>query len=279
MRRDRSPSGRPTYVFQHAHPSAHATTPWYLCSHMLHVCHRFHISFNTAGPELFSSASSLKIFACRAKHDTYVGRPETDRARQMAMNLLGRGLSAANQDEDALTIQEAELAMERRLGGSESDILTVQGNLAMLYQRLGRREEALQMKRDVYSGRLKLQGEGHESTLLAANNYAVSLRDLEHFGEAKSLMRKSIPVARRVFGDNHDFTLRMRRNYALVLYSDDGATPDDLREAVELLEDTARTARRVLGGAHPITPSIELALRCAQGKLRARETPTAPGSS
>ena len=30
------------------------------------------------------------------------------------------------------------------------------------------------------------------------------------------------------------------------------------------LEDTERTARRVLGGAHPITPSIELALRCAQ---------------
>ena len=23
-----SPSGRPTYVFQQAHPSAHATTPW-----------------------------------------------------------------------------------------------------------------------------------------------------------------------------------------------------------------------------------------------------------
>ena len=27
-RRDMSVSGRPTYVFQHAHPSAHLTTPW-----------------------------------------------------------------------------------------------------------------------------------------------------------------------------------------------------------------------------------------------------------
>ena len=31
----------------------------------------------------------------------------------------------------------------------------------------------------------------------------------------------------------------------------DGATLDDLREAVTTLEDTERIARRVLGGAHP----------------------------
>ena len=30
----RSSSGWPAYVFQHAHPSAHATTPWYSCSHI-----------------------------------------------------------------------------------------------------------------------------------------------------------------------------------------------------------------------------------------------------
>ena len=35
-----SVSGRPTYVFQHAHPSAHATAPWYFCSHRLHLRQR-----------------------------------------------------------------------------------------------------------------------------------------------------------------------------------------------------------------------------------------------
>ena len=39
------------------------------------------------------------------------------------------------------------------------------------------------------------------------------------------------------------------------------------------LEDTARTARRVLGGANPTTTGIETALRQAQAALRARETP------
>ena len=63
----------------------------------------------------------------------------------------------------------------------------------------------------------------------------------------------------------------MRTNYARSLYKDDGATLDDLREAVTTLEDTNRTARRVLGGAHPIRTEIEHALRYARAKLRARE--------
>ena len=53
---------------------------------------------------------------------------------------------------------------------------------------------------------------------------------------------------------------------------DTGATLDDLREAVTTLEDTARTARRVLGGAHPLTKGIEGDLRNVRAALR-EETP------
>ena len=66
-------------------------------------------------------------------------------------------------------------------------------------------------------------------------------------------MCKTMPVARRVLGDNHEVTLRVKLTYALALYNDTGATLDDLREAVTTLEETARTARRVLGGTHPFT--------------------------
>ena len=86
------------------------------------------------------------------------------------------------------------------------------------------------------------------------------------------------PVARRVLGENHDITLAMRTSYASALYSDDGAKLDDLREAVETLEDIERTARRVLGGAHPLTSGIERELQKARAALRARETPS-PGNS
>ena len=63
----------------------------------------------------------------------------------------------------------------------------------------------------------------------------------------------------------------MRWIYARALYDDPAAPLDDLRQSVETLEDTARIARRMLGGAHPITREIEESLR-----LRAREeTPPA----
>ena len=106
---------------------------------------------------------------------------------------------------------------------------------------------------------------------LAANNYAWGLRKLRRFKEAKALMRKMMPVARRVLGETHELMLKMRLGYAMALYMDTGATLDDLREAVETLEDAVRIARRVFGGAHPTVTGIEMCLRNARIVLRARD--------
>ena len=167
------------------------------------------------------------------------------------------------------------MALLRRIGAPEYNILAVQGNLACTYQRLGRLDEALSMKRDVYSGRLRLKGEEHEFTLISALNYSATLGDLQRFGEAKSLLRKTMPVARRVLGDSHDLTLTLKKVYAESLYEDDSATLDDLREAVTTLEDTTRIAQRVFGASHPNTTGHEGSLRKSRAALAARETPRA----
>ena len=125
----------------------------------------------------------------------------------------------------------------------------------------------------------KLKGEQHSHTLHAANNYAFSLAQLKRSGEAKALLRRQIPVARRVLGENHDHTLKVRWIYAMALHSDADAAIDDIREAVTTLKDAERIARRVLGGAHPTTTGIEYELRDARAALRARETPSPPGSA
>ena len=57
----------------------------------------------------------------------------------------------------------------------------------------------------------------------------------------------------------------------MALCGDPNATPDDLREAVATLEDTKRIARRVLGGAHPLTSAFERHLRRARDTLAACE--------
>ena len=62
----------------------------------------------------------------------------------------------------------------------------------------------------------------------------------------------------------------MRLFYAAALYQDDDASPDDLPEAVKTLEETARTARRVMGGSHPLAVAIEKSLLRSRAALRAR---------
>ena len=202
---------------------------------------------------------------------TYLGRPEGERTRRLAMTRLGNGLHEARHYADALSVGEAELSMQRRLGDSARNILIVQGNLATTYRKLNRHEEALNLQRFVYSEWVKLKGEEYVETIREATNYAVSLIDLQRFEEARALLRPTIPVARRVLGEGRDLTLKIRWHYAAALYKDDDATLDDLREAVTTLEDAGRTTRRIFGSAHPLTETIELHLRTSRDALHSCE--------
>jgi len=193
--------------------------------------------------------------------------------------MLGNGLSASEQHEDALTVKEAELSLLRRIGAPEGRLLVVQGNLAISYQSFGRLDEALSLRHDIYSGWLKLNGEEHNSTLRAANNYAALLKKLNRFEEAKVLLRKTMPVARRVLGESHRLILKMRWIYALVLYHNDDATLDELREAVETVESVAPSWKRVFGTAHPETPQVQKALANARAALARRAAATSSGAA
>jgi hypothetical protein len=124
-----------------------------------------------------------------------------------------------------------------------------------------------------------VRGKEHLESLAAANNYATTLLHLQRYGEAKSLMRKTIPTARRGLGESDELTLRVRSVYARALFKDRAATLDDLRESVEIYEELARTARRVFGGAHPITKGVSGELLEARAALRARETTPPAGGA
>ena len=75
---------------------------------------------------------------------TYVGRPEEDDLRhRQAIHILDNGLAEAQRHEEALSVRETQLSMERRLGAPEHRLLDLQGNLAGTYQSLGRLDDAL----------------------------------------------------------------------------------------------------------------------------------------
>ena len=92
-------------------------------------------------------------------------------------------------------------------------------------------------------------------------HYAASLIGLLRFEEAKSLLSKATPVARRALGEDHIRTLKLRWSYSMALFEDPAATRDNLREAVSSLEELERTARRVFGDAHPTKKGVEISLQ------------------
>ncbi len=171
----------------------------------------------------------------------------------------------------AAPLAQAELSMMRRLGAGEDDMLVAKGNLAVTYRELGRIEQAFSMRQEVYARRLKLSGEEHDETIREALCLAHVLVDSSRFEDARALMRKFLPVVRRVLGASHDYTLKIRTAYGEAVYMDAAATLDDLREAVTTLEDAERIARRVLGGAHPTVAEVERGLIALRTMLRARE--------
>ena len=64
-----------------------------------------------------------------------------------------------------------------------------------------------------------------------------------------------------------------RRRRVRLSYVDADVTLEDLREALTTLEELERIARRVFGGAHPLTLATEEGLRVARAVLRARDPP------
>ena len=198
---------------------------------------------------------------------TYVGRPEGDQIRGLAMSALGNGLGTAGHHEDALSVQGAELSLLRRIDASARSIHNARSNLAFSYAALGRVDEALRLKRDIYREYLRRLGEEDRDTLLQATNYAECLSSNNRFEEAKELLRKMIPVARRVLAESDDLQFRMRIACNRALCENPAKTLDDLREAVSMIEEIEPTARRVLGGAHPIVEDIERRLPASR-KLR-----------
>ena len=62
-------------------------------------------------------------------------------------------------------------------------------------------------------------------------------------------------------------TNRPQIETSLVFAKDKSSTFDEFREAVTTFEDTARTARRVLGGAHPLVPLMEKTWRAVREQL------------
>ena len=177
---------------------------------------------------------------------TYCSRPETDWLRHKTMTVLGNGLVEAKRYAEALEVYQASLQDGEHMGPSLHDPYIDKCNIAVCYHRLGLPQEALSMQREVYAAGLTLNLDPADKAIDASNlaAYLVAAREFE---EAKSLLRKTIPMTLQDLGSNHSTTLDIRGCYARALSEDDSASRDDLVEAVAILEEVSQTARRIYG--------------------------------
>ena len=77
------------------------------------------------------------------------------------------------------------------------------------------------------------------------------------------------------YGAEHEYMLQIRTLHARALCEDENASLDNLRQAVELLEDIESISSRVLGARHPDTAANRSMLSSAREKLAQAEAPVA----
>ena len=161
---------------------------------------------------------------------TYLGRPETDGFRYVAISILGKALRPSRPKE-ALQVLEAQLALNRRYWSrDEESILIAQSSLANCLINLGRYDEALVLRRRMYSRLVVTLGVSHESTICTGNNLVLSLNKLRLWEESKSLARDQLlPAARQFLGTDSNLTLSLNQCLAEALENDPARTRDHLR--------------------------------------------------
>ena len=192
---------------------------------------------------------------------TYVDRPETNGFRRMALAALGNGLRLNGESEAALPVIEANLALtERYWSRDENAVLAAKANLASCLANVGRHEEALRLRRDVYARSSILHGSASDDALLDAANLASSLIVSQAFDEVIPFLRERILVANQAFGPDHVRALDLAAFLSEALRLNPDATRADLSESESILVNVLQRQRRVLGPAHPNTKNSEQAL-------------------
>ena len=170
---------------------------------------------------------------------------------------------AAGRFAEALTVFESYLAYQReKLQLSDEDTLGSQENIANCIWQLGRQDEALVIHRRVFTVRRARCGDGQDldvDTIDAAVNLSTSLQLLERHDEVCRLLRPLVPTVHRVLGRKHESALKLCRILGDSLTNASDSKACD--EGLSLLKTTLSAAIQVLGPSHPLTISVETAIK------------------
>ncbi|WP_406214652.1 tetratricopeptide repeat protein [Streptomyces decoyicus] len=112
-------------------------------------------------------------------------------------------------EEAAEILRDTVVRAEAKSAGS-SDLLTSKANLAMVYARLGRVDEALSLQAEVLERFEFLHAPEHPATMNARNNFGVLLMESGDHERALRLLTQVADERERLLGRDHPDTLRSR---------------------------------------------------------------------
>jgi len=184
---------------------------------------------------------------------------ENEGVRSSAIDHLATNLFQNERWEDALDAAKVSLVILRHCPDifDVNSTFTFLGRLKCCYEKLGRVTELIATLREIYSETRRLYGSLDSRTWIAAGHLASQLVSHKYLHEAKKLL-SSLCELQKVCDYVDEFHLK--RLYAITLHCfhfygyDDSR--EDLRKALEILEELVETSIRVHGEDHEITENL-----------------------
>jgi tetratricopeptide (TPR) repeat protein len=130
-------------------------------------------------------------------------------------------------------------------------------DLAALYIRRGRYDEAEPLVFEAYESQRRVLGDDHPDTLGTMSNLAELHVDRGRYEQAESLLLDALEIQTRVFGSDHPVTLGST-NLLGRLYTNTGR----LERASALMHESLDGRRQILGEHHPDVGDSYFSLGC-----------------
>jgi hypothetical protein len=187
---------------------------------------------------------ALKIYQLRKKILT-ANDPFIFRSRRNFVNVyINLGENKKAYDESVVLVSD----VERVLGKDCDTSLDMLGTYAKILKKIGQYDKALEIRKDVYERRKKLQGENHPKTLDAMRSLSGAYIDLGQYGEALPLKQEILEKRKALYGNDHPKTLKAIWGVAYVLEQ-----MGRYQEALALRQEIYESYRRTQGEDFPDT--------------------------
>lgn len=154
-------------------------------------------------------------------------------------------MQRGDHDESIALYERAVGILMRQAGPQASETISTQSDYANELARVGRKQEAERIFREVIAARRGTELEERRDSVVALNSLAVLLHGLGRLDEAEPLYREAAEIGERVMGEDHPDTLTAKLNMASLMNSR-GARA----EAEPLLRAGYEKARKVFGENH-----------------------------